>query len=72
MYMTAKEIKQMCLNPNKTYIVKTDNLKKVICNVYLQTDFCFYFIYEKKVICISKIDYYIEPSLIREVQNEAK
>lgn len=72
MYMTAGEIKQMWLNPNKRYIIKADNLKNIICKLYLQTDFCFYFIYEKKIICVSKTDYYIQPRLIREVLNEAK
>lgn len=72
MYMTAEEIKRMSLNPNKIYIIKADNLNNYICKLYLQTDFCFYFIYEKKVICVSKIDYYLQPRLIREVQNESK
>ncbi len=72
MYMTAEEIKQMWLDPNKTYIVKADNLKSIICRLYLQTDFCFYFVYEKKIICISKVDYYLQPRLIQEVQNEIK
>lgn len=70
--MTAEEIKQMWLNPNRIYIVKADNLKNIICRLYLQTDFCFYFVYENKVFCISKIDYYLQPRLIKEVQNEAK
>lgn len=67
MYKTAKEIKQMWLSPNKNYIVRADNLKNLICKLYLQTDFCFYFSYEEKIICISKVDYYLQPRLIKEV-----
>jgi hypothetical protein len=71
MYMTSEEIKHMWLNPNKVYTIEVE-LKDIICKLYLQTDFCFYFINGKKIICISKIDYYLKPRLIKEVHNEAK
>ncbi len=72
MYMTAKEIEKMCLDPKKIYIVTADNLKNFTCKLYLQTDYCFYFTYDEKIICISKIDYYLQSRIIREVQNESK
>ncbi len=61
--MTADEIKQMWLNPDKRYVVGG-----IECKIYLQTDFCFYFMYdEKKVICVSKVDYYLQHRLIKEI-----
>jgi hypothetical protein len=71
--MLMDDIKEMFLKLNKKYLVKnTDTNKKIECYLIQQTDFLFIFARVEETnlkakICISKVDYYLQPRLITEM-----
>ncbi|MBP1926718.1 hypothetical protein J2Z76_002588 [Sedimentibacter acidaminivorans] len=73
MSITIDDIRKIFLDTNKKYMVKDNsNLRRLECCLTQQTDFLFIFTctqesYEKNKICISKIDYYLNHNLIKEI-----
>lgn len=71
--MLMDDIKEMFLKLNKKYLViDIETKKKIECCLTQQTDFLFVFtrVEEtnfKSKICISKVDYYLQPRLIKEM-----
>jgi hypothetical protein len=71
--MLMDDIKEMFLKRNKKYLVKDiDTNKKIECYLTQQTNFLFIFTRVEETnlqskICISKVDYYLQPRLIIEM-----